>query len=517
MPWRGPQRPGEYPTLGWSVGEWIEANVVIPDGDHLGERYLLTDEMWKFLLWFYRIDPHRNRFVYNGAQLLRSQKWGKDPFLAAIILAEGLAPVRFDGWDAAGEPVGRRWPTPLIQAAAVSEDQADNTFVPIYRMIVEGPLVGLRGMDPGETRINLPGGGRIEPVTAAAKSRLGQRLTFAGLGETHLWVEAAGGIRLAANMKRNAAGMGGRWAEVTNAWDPAEMSVAQRTAEGAGSDVYLDHRRAPEHVSLSNKTELRRALKGVYGDSWWVDIDRVMDEILRPSTAEADARRYFLSQTVAGMADLVDPLVWDAQAHPEEALVGETQIALGFDGSKTDDATALIACRIDDSRLFTLRVWERPSYADDDWRVPSVEVDKFLTQVFEAYRVTHLFADPWKWQDYLDAWSARWPKRVVEFPTNVDVRMDKAIERFTTSFRSGELTHDGSEVLTRHVKNCVLAKGKRKPPRDDGGPPGHYMRMARRSRILKIDAAVAAVLAKEAQGHAVEHGALAAEPTISFI
>jgi len=32
MPWRGPREAGEYPTLGYLVGEWIEANLVIPDG-----------------------------------------------------------------------------------------------------------------------------------------------------------------------------------------------------------------------------------------------------------------------------------------------------------------------------------------------------------------------------------------------------------------------------------------------------------------------------------------------------
>ena len=49
MPWRGPDHAGEFPTLGWLVGEWIEAHCVIPDGDQIGDPYLLTDEMWTFL------------------------------------------------------------------------------------------------------------------------------------------------------------------------------------------------------------------------------------------------------------------------------------------------------------------------------------------------------------------------------------------------------------------------------------------------------------------------------------
>lgn len=79
MPWRGPSEPGEYPTLGYSIGEWVEANVVIPDGYRRGQRYLLTDEMWRFLLRFYRVDTEEARLHFYGAQLRRSQKWGKRP------------------------------------------------------------------------------------------------------------------------------------------------------------------------------------------------------------------------------------------------------------------------------------------------------------------------------------------------------------------------------------------------------------------------------------------------------
>jgi len=89
MPWRGPQQPGEFPTLGWQVIDLIEDACVIPDGDHQGEPFLLTDEQARFLLHLYRIDPDTGRFVHHrGAQLTRPQKWGKGPFSAAWIIAE---------------------------------------------------------------------------------------------------------------------------------------------------------------------------------------------------------------------------------------------------------------------------------------------------------------------------------------------------------------------------------------------------------------------------------------------
>ena len=56
MPWK-PSEPGEVPTLGWQVGEWIEEHCVIPDQEHMGEPYKLTDEMWDFLARHYQLKP----------------------------------------------------------------------------------------------------------------------------------------------------------------------------------------------------------------------------------------------------------------------------------------------------------------------------------------------------------------------------------------------------------------------------------------------------------------------------
>jgi hypothetical protein len=513
MPWRGPSEPGEFPTLGYVVGDWMEESLVVPDRDAAGEPYRLTDEMWLFLLRYYRIDPESGRFVHYGGQLRRPQKWGKDPFGAGICLAECLADVVFDGWDTTGEPVGRPRATPLAQCLGVSEEQTDNTFRPMHDMITRGPLVNLPGMDAGETRINLPGGGRIEPVTSAARSRLGQRLTFATMTETHLWIPSSGGRTLASAVRRNLAGMGGRWLELTNAYDPSEKSVAQTTAEAKSLGVLIDDRPG-KHIDLDDDEALRREVVRVYGHSsraagGWVDTDRIVAEIRDPATMEADARRFFLNQIVAGAHQFIDAIKWDAARKPADMAGGE-RIALGFDGSKSHDATSLIACRISDGRLFHLATWERPDGAVPDWRVPGAEVDRVVSDTFGAYDVVMFFPDPWKWQDYIDAWTARYPGRVLEFPTNIYARMDKAIERFTTAFASGEVTHDGSDVLSRHIKNAVLAKGPQKRSRHDDDDPlaTNYMRLAKKKAGLKIDAAVAAVLAYAARAHAVEHGAL---------
>jgi len=528
MPWRGPNEPGEYPTLGFLVGEWIEENCVIPDGYNAGRQYRLTDEMWRFLLKRYRIYEHAAPYpspdglVYFGSQLRRSQKWGKDPFGAAMICANALGPSRFEGWDAAGEPVGRPYPTPLIVCLGTSVDQTDNTWRPLLSMIRMGPLVDLPNMDAGQTRIDLPGGGRIEPVTTSAKARLGAPLTHLVMTESHLFTLQGGFRRVAAAVKRNVAGMDGTWDELTNAWDPTEGSEAQVTAESGDPRVLIDTIEPHRVEDLSDETAVYRELLRQYGDSarergGWVNIKgRIMDEMASKRHLPADKRRFFLNEIVVGESVLVDPIRWDLMAREDQLQPGD-EIALGFDGSKYQDATALIAARHSDGRLFCLRIWERPTDALS-WTVPAPEVDRVLQDVFGAYKVGYLFADPYRWQSYLDTWSARWPKQIVEFPTNVEQRMDKAIERFTTAFAGGQVTHDGHERFAWHMKNAVIVKGSRRKirPGEDELLPTHYLKLAKRGDGQLIDGAVAAVLALAALGQSVEDNMWETESTAPF-
>lgn len=516
MPWRKPQVKGEFPTLGYAMGEWIEAFCVIPDGIHQGEKYLLTDEMWRFLINYYRLHPHaeydENRqsaaFVYRGGALFRPQKWGKGPFAASIVCGETWGPSRFDGWDAAREPVGRPQPTPWSQLVATSEEQTDNTWLSLYEMATRGPIADFPGLDIGIEDINLPSGGKIEPRSSSGRSRLGARLTFGLFDESGLMVESNGGILLANTMKRNLSGMGGRWLETTNMFDPSERSVAQRTFEGKASDVLIDYRPPSHTPDLENHDECLTELRHVYGDSWWVDHERIYadatDVAVCPSPG--DAYRFFFNLPHVGISDFIDATVW-ASLKREHDLVPREMIALGFDGSQSNDCTSIVASRISDGRLFHLKTWDPAETSDH--RIPRTEVDQVITAAFDAYDVRYLFADPARWETELDTWAGRWEKRVVKFSTNSLQRMDRAISRFRAQVASG-LTHDGDPTLTHHLHNAALSKGGRKQPRPEEDPSvvQYYLTVTKRKQTGHIDALVAAILAEEARGKAIEDGAL---------
>jgi hypothetical protein len=517
VPWRGqPVAPED--TLGFQVADWIEAMLPIPDGVLQGKPYRLTDEMLEFLANYFRIrsgampDPGRPSaaFVYRGGQLRRPQKWGKSPLGAALVLAHAAGPVIFDGRNASGEPVGRPAATPWIQIVATAEEQTDNTWMCVYEMANNPRGDFVAGWDIGKLDINLPGGGKIEPRTSSGKSRLGGRITFALFDEPHLMTESSGGVLLATTMKRNLAGMGGRWLETTNAYDPSEGSVAQRTAESKVPDILVDNHelKTGRRPDLFDDEEALAALDYVYGDSWWVDRERILADARDPGTCPTvgDAMRYFFNLVEAGVSDAVDAVVWASQARDHDLQPGQA-VGLGFDGSRSRDCTSLVASRVEDGRWFHLRTWNPADYPER--KVPREEVDAVVEATFRAYDVRYLYYDPYRWQEYGDRWAGRWPRRVVEFPTNVDKRMDDAVNRFL-AVASSTLTHDGDPTLTRHAYNAALAKGARRAlrPEEDQAVTARYLKVIKKHEGHHIDAFVAAILAETARGKAIEDGAL---------
>lgn len=512
MPWRGAEVPGEAPTLGNLVIDFIEAFCAIPDGDKVGQPFKLTEEQAKFVLRHYQlhpaavVDPRTPSapFVFaRGSQLVRPQKWGKGPISAAMICAEAGGPVIFDGWDAYGEPVGRPWATPWIQVTAVSEDQTDNVWRALVPMIELGSLTA-DIPDTGQTRINLPGGGLVEPVTSSGRSRLGQRITFAVQDETHSWLERNGGWKLADNQRRNLSGMGGRFVETTNAWDPTESSVAQRTNKSPiGVNVDFP---APPAGSVRNKRARRKVMRHVYGDSDWVDLDRVdleVEALLEHDPAQAE--RFFLNRIHAGESVAFDAAAWAAASRPGTAAVRGELIVVGVDGARFDDALGLVATDVVTGFQWPLAIIERPPNASDDYEHDLSVADQALVDAFARYDVWRVYIDPEKIESLVDTWQGRWgDQRIVKWYMSRLRQTAWAVRNYRAAIAAGDLTHDGDAVLSRHVGNA-----RRMPTnvKDDDGRPLFSIQKDRPGSPNKIDGAAAGVISWEARGDAIAAGA----------
>lgn len=523
MPWRGPEVPDEFPTLGYEVADWIEANCAIPDREMVGEPFLLTDEQLNFLLNFYRLDPATGGFFYHrGAQLTRPQKWGKGPLSAALICAEAAAPVRFAGWDAQGEPVGKPWPTPLIQVTAVSGDQTDNVYSVLLPMIELGALHA-DIEDTGLGRINLPNGGKIEPVTASGRSRLGQRVTFINQDQTESWLQSNGGRVLADNQRRGIAGMDGRWLSTPNAWDPAEESVAQYTAEQEHDGVYHDDVEPPANLSVKSKADRRKALRIVYGDAVagtregvkgavvpWINIDRIDAEIealLKRDPAQAE--RWFLNRKRAAESAAFDYEKWSGELVVSRPPQAGTFITIGIDGARFVDSLAVIGTEIETGFQWPIGIWERPENAPDDYEHPMGEVDGAIQEAMDSFSLWRAYVDPGSAtgniETLLEKWQGRWGEdKFVPWRMDRPKQTAQAVGTFAAAVATGEVTNDGNELFAAHIKNAIKRKVTAK---DDEGRPLWVISKDRPDSPRKIDAAAAAVISWEARGDAVASGA----------
>lgn len=544
MPWK-PQGPDDFPTLGWYVIDWIADNLAAPDRAEY-EPFILYPEQEDFILRFYELDRRTGRRKIRRGVISRPRGWGKSPDLAALCIVEALADVVPDGWDADGQPVGKPWikvRTPWVQVAAVSEDQTKNTWGPLLEML-EGPVVdNYPGLEPLDTFVNLPRRGQIEKKTSNARTIKGNKPVFAALDQTEEWVASNGGLKLAETMRINAAKLGGSTIESPNAFTPGEDSVAEKSAaywdliqQGKARDegLYYDHREAPADTDMTDRGSLELGLRIAYGDSsghpdgclihepacppGHVDLDVIIATIWDPDISPQKARADFLNQITHASDSLLSQQEWGALA-PEVTEVRPIRpgdvVTLGFDGSRgrfkgKPDATALIGCRVADGHLFQIGVWEAPDNRKEwkDWLPPIPEIQAAVAEAFAKYKVVAAYMDPAKdWRSFVNAWEARYGRKV-----KVRVKADHpfewwmtggrsglnqiAIESFEGAARNGDMSHDGSYDLTRHVLNARrrVMRGK--------------LTIAKEHDYSdkKVDACVAAVLAWQARLDAVAKG-----------
>lgn len=481
-------------SLGWGLLDLAD-DLLVPSGEFYGRPLTLTDEQAQAVLDWYAVDE-LGRFIHRRGALRRPKGWGKSPFAAFLAYCELVGPVLFDSFDGK-EAVGRVHPAPWIQIAAVSEDQTDNTYVALYEMLRESESIHRYGIDLGLTRTLLTGrAGRIEPVTAAAGSREGQPLTFVVLDQTESWTKSNGGVRLAATLRRNAAKMGGRTFETPNAHTIGDGTVAEETFkswERGAPGLWYDFREAPEVEDMSDLPTVVEALKVSYGDSVWAPLERLAQECADPATEPADALRFYFNRPATETNRAVDMRRWTELATPDRIVGPGEKIAVGFDGSISDDMTVLWGCT-KDRFLFEIAAWGRPATAGRDWRVPRSEVHDTVAEVMARYDVGLMLCDPPKWYSELEEWERLYGDRVAQLPTNSAAHFAPACDLFATSVREGSLSHDGSDLLTRHLAATARKKVRVNDDDDDGRSKFVFVKAA----TAKIDAAVAAVLALRA-------------------
>jgi hypothetical protein len=203
---------------------------------------------------------------------------------------------------------------------------------------------------------------------------------------------------------------------------------------------------------------------------------------------------------------------WDACAVAGRIGDGDV-VALGFDGSLTDDATALTVCRLSDGLLDLLGCWERPAGpAGDGWAVPKDAVDGAVEHAFGHLVVVAFYADVAGWESYVDSWSVRFrdtvkvkasPRSLVgwDMRARTSEFTRRGAETTHAGIVDGTLLHTGHPVLRRHVLNA-----RRRPNRW-----GVSFGKEHRESMRKVDALASGCLARMARQDALTAGVNGAE------
>jgi hypothetical protein len=523
----------DFPTLFVGV-DWIERHCVQPDGFRRGAPFEMYDWQTWCTLNHYRVRPDAEwipenpllgtAFHFRRSLVIAPQKTGKGPWSATGVALEAAGPALFAGWAGKddgyacadhgcgcgweypylqGEAMGMRWPTPLIQITALSEDQTANIYRPLQNMIRFGPLGDL--MRVGETFIRVGEEGRIDVVTSSAQSRLGNPVNYVAQDETGIWTKQNRMIDVGDTQRRSVAGMQGRSQETTNAFDPTQRSQAQSTFQSKAPDIFKFYRPPLVHLSYANKVERRRIHTQVYAGSTHVHLDSIEAEAweLIEKGEIAQAERFFGNRMKAGAGTWCDIDAWNRRKVLVPREVPEkTPIVLGFDGSDTDDWTAIRA-QTQDGYQFTPRygprqlptIWDPLEFGG---QVPRLDVAEAVRWLFKHFRVVRMYLDPPGWTSEADAWAAEFGEKIVlRWYTQRLVQMHAAAERLLTDISKVDSpwSHDGCPVTTAHVE------ATHKEPR----PSNRYV-LCKPQDGRKIDAAVCSVLADEAAGDVTAAG-----------
>jgi hypothetical protein len=468
-------------TLGWHILGWVSTKLTDPDGNP----WQFTPEQARFILWYYAIDQH-GKFIYRQATLQRMKGWGKDPLSAVMCIVELIGPSRFSHWISSeglklrkwqpgSVPQGKPLQSAYVIVTAVSLDQTENTTLLFPSLIPDRTREEYK-IDVQKEVIYANGGRqKLKAVAASYRAAEGQRVSFALMNETHHWVPGKGADKFYRTVRNNVTKVKGRFLCITNAYEPGEESVAQIIRENeekvwaglAKSSGWLyDSIEAHPDAPLDEEW-LQYVVETIRGDAYWLDVEIIIQSMMDTSIPAATHRRMWLNQIVSTADSLYTAGEWEAcrvhglrgtkdDLHPGDTLV------LGFDGGKTDDATALVAIRLSDKLIVPLAVWQKPEGVKE-WHINEAEVETEVHQAFQSYTVLAFYADVYPWESYINGWADTYRERLLIKATSKSTigfdmrgnaeRIARGNEALLAMVQNKRIFHNGDKSLKVHVLN----------------------------------------------------------------
>lgn len=529
-----------WPTLGKQVADFIEERCVYGPGSLKGEPAKLDDEKLAAVYRMYEVYPKGHPFAgrrrFNRAGLSWRKGTAKTEFAAWIAFCElhGEGPVRCDGFDRYGRPVGRPVKDPYIPMLAFSKDQTEElAFAALYVVITEGPDADLFDVSLERIiRLDHRGraDGRVVPVSGSPAARDGARTTFQHLDEPHrMFLPALIGAHttMLANMPKRP--LEDPWTfYTTTAGEPGQGSVAEQVhreaeliADGKvdNPELFYFHREAGQQHDMETLQGRIDAVAeatgpvGEYAPGQFHSIARQWD---RPGADKAYLERVWTNRWVRSAQQAFDIKRWNDLASPDEIPPGAF-VTAGFDGARFRDSTGIVLTDINTGKQQLWSTWERPRNQDgtevEEWEVPEAEVTAAWGQITKRFDLWECYGDPPHWTETFGAWAAKWPEMFIEWWTNQPRKMAFAVREYREAMDTGACTnvqrkndHDELNPIDKAFATHIAAAGtKAVNIFDDQGQ--QMFVLAKINQDRKFDNAMAGCLSWQAYLEAIKTGA----------
>lgn len=517
-----------WPSLGKQVCDLIEERAVFGPGSLKGQPAKLDPEKRAVIYKAYEVYPKGHALAgrrrFRRVRISWRKGTAKTELLGWVAFVElhPEAEVRFDGWDAYGNPVGRPVRDPYIPLLAYTAEQVEElAYNVLYVVCTEGPDADL--FDAGLERIvRLDERGRADgkavPLAQSPNARDGARTTFQGYDETHrldLPRHVAAYETMEANLPKRP--LDDPWSMgITTAGEPGGGSVAEMDKDEAEliakgeveePELFYFHREAGAHHDLSSLDGRVEAIREASGPAAaWSDLRGIAKQWDRPGADRSYLERVWLNRWTQAEAQAFDAKRWREQLHrPGFTIPQGAAVSVGFDGSRWKDTTALVVTHVDTGFQHRFGLWIPEDCPDGE--VPTGEVDEAVAEVFRRWKVLRLYGDPAQgWDDALSRWSGKHGPKVVAFfyTDSRNLRKTATMCRtYAAAIQGGEVTHDGDADFARHIG---AARKRDTKMTDDEGRPLWVMSKERHDSPNKIDCAMAGGLSWQARLDAIAAG-----------
>jgi len=465
-----------------------------------------------------RDHPHAGNRVFDRCAWELRKGLAKTERAAWVAFAElhPEAPVRFDGWDAAGEPVGRPVRAPYIPMMAAAEEQVQELAFGVLKWIVEhsGEAERFDVSLDRIVRVDQWGhnDGMVVPVSNAPATRDGARTTFQHFDEPHRLIlprERSAHETMLQNLPKRQ--YESPWALYTStAGQPGQDSVeenvraeAEQIAAGKAenSSLFFFARWVGDSHKVLDTVERRVAAiseaTGPSGEWGLGQFERIAKDYDRVGMDRAYWERVYLNRWRKSGSQAFDMTKVNGLMVDESIPKGAFVVG-GFDGARRRDATALVITDIKTGLQEAVGVWEKPPDAGE-WEVDEVEVIAAFEDVFKRFDVWRIYCDPPYWTETISSLEGRYEGKVVEWWMNRPRASAYSLRAYGEAIDSGAVQFGGDPgeraILVEHLGHSGRKELKIK---DEEGRALSILCKQDGRLMDKIDAAAAGQLSWQA-------------------